>query len=134
MLSIMADFKTAYKLTMVVEGDYANDPHDRGGETWRGIARKMHPDAAIWSVVDEYKSKPGFPGNLKAAAGLEELVWLFYKKEFWDCLRLDDINDQRISNELFDTSVNMGQGIAATFLQRALNISNRNGKDYADLK
>jgi lysozyme family protein len=34
---------------------------------------------------------------------------------------------------LFDTGVNMGPGVAATFLQRALTALNRNGKDYPDL-
>jgi lysozyme family protein len=48
-------------------------------------------------------------------------------------LRLDEIGSQNIANELFDTSVNMGQVIAATFLQRALNVSNRQQKDYPDL-
>ena len=35
--------------------------------------------------------------------------------------------------ELFDTGVNMGPAVAATFLQRALTALNRNGRDYRDL-
>ena len=34
---------------------------------------------------------------------------------------------------MFDTGVNMGPAVAATFLQRALTALNRNGKDYPDL-
>jgi lysozyme family protein len=130
---MMADFLLAYKITMKHEGGYANDPDDSGGETWKGIARKKHPNWVGWDMVDEYRTKPGFPNNLYTAPGLQELVWLFYKKEFWDTLRLDEIGSQNIANELFDTSVNMGQVIAATFLQRALNVSNRQQKDYPDL-
>jgi lysozyme family protein len=39
----------------------------------------------------------------------------------------------RIAAELFDTGVNMGPAVAATFLQRALTALNRNGEDYPDL-
>src|SRR5688500_14155039 len=98
----MADFKTAYKITMAHEGVYANNPHDSGGETWKGIARKKHPDWSGWSIVDQWKIKAGFPASLNNAPGLQDLVWQFYKKEFWDGLNLDQINDQRIVNELFD--------------------------------
>ena len=129
----MADFKVAYDITMKIEGGYANNPSDSGGETWKGIARKKNPNWAGWSVVDEFKSKPGFPANLKDAAGLQEIVLLFYKKQYWDTLNLDKINNQNIANEMFDTGVNMGQAMAGSFLQRALNIANINGKNYPDL-
>ncbi len=39
----------------------------------------------------------------------------------------------RVAAELFDTGVNMGPAVAATFLQRALTALNRNGGDYPDL-
>ena len=133
-LNNMADFKQAYNITMAHEGGYANDKADTGGETWKGIARNKNPKWSGWTVVDEYRGKSGFPDNLNSAPGLQELVLLFYKKEFWDPLNLDSVNDQPIANEMFDTGVNMGQGIAATFLQRAINIANRAGKDYADIK
>lgn len=130
----MADFKTAYKITMAHEGGYANNPADTGGETWKGIARKRHPDWPGWSTIDQYKAKPDFPANLADAPGLQQGVELFYKIKFWDYLKLDQIGNQKIANELFDTSVNMGQGVAALFIQRALNVSNRNGKDYPDIE
>jgi lysozyme family protein len=38
-----------------------------------------------------------------------------------------------VAAELFDTGVNMGPAVAATFLQRALTALNRNGRDYPDL-
>ena len=38
-----------------------------------------------------------------------------------------------LAAELFDTGVNMGPAVAATFLQRALNALNRGGSDYADV-
>ena len=40
---------------------------------------------------------------------------------------------EAIAAELFDTGVNMGPAVAATFLQRALSALNRNRSDYPDL-
>jgi lysozyme family protein len=61
------------------------------------------------------------------------LVQAFYKKHFWDVNRLDQVSNQSIANEMFDTGVNCGIVVAANFLQRSLNLLNRNGKNYPDL-
>jgi lysozyme family protein len=55
----MAHFKTAYALTMGHEGIYSNNPKDRGGETYKGIARKFHPSWEGWKAIDRMKNKPG---------------------------------------------------------------------------
>ncbi|MFM7564688.1 MAG: glycosyl hydrolase 108 family protein, partial [Planctomycetota bacterium] len=39
----MADFAIAFDETMINEGGYVDDPDDRGGETYRGVARRFHP-------------------------------------------------------------------------------------------
>lgn len=58
-----------------------------------------------------------------------------YKLQYWDTLRLDEVDaiSEDIAQELFDTGVNMGIGRAGTFLQRALNVLNRGQADYPDL-
>lgn len=129
----MADFKKAYEIVRAHEGGYANDPNDRGGETYKGIARKSFPNWPGWNIVDYYK-KLGKITSLNRDAGLQEQVESFYKKNFWDILRLSMVQNQSIANELFDTGVNMGVGVAALFLQRSLNVTNRQGKDYNDLQ
>ena len=43
----MAEFSEAFTQTAAHEGGYSNDPLDRGGETYRGIARVHHPDWAL---------------------------------------------------------------------------------------
>lgn len=129
----MADFEAAYKVVMRNEGGYANNPNDRGGETYKGIARKMHSEWAGWATVDLFRRQPGFPANLADASGLQALVHSFYKNEFWDKLNLDAVERNDIATEIFDTSVNMGVGVAALFLQRVLNVTNKNGKEYPDL-
>lgn len=130
----MADFRIAYELTMKVEGGYSNNATDRGGETYCGISRKMHPEWKGWKIVDTLKSLSNFPLNLNNSTELKSLVCDFYKQVFWDTLSLDALANQQIANELYDTGVNMGTGVAANFLQTALNVTNRNGREYADLK
>lgn len=58
-----------------------------------------------------------------------------YKLQYWDTLRLDQVDaiSEDIAHELFDTGVNMGIGRAGMFLQRALNVLNRGQADYPDL-
>lgn len=132
----MTDFKPAYELTLANEGGYSNDPRDRGGETWKGIARKMHPEWPGWEIVDETKAHTivtqiGFA--LSKDQELDELVQAFYKAEFWNKLLLDQIASQDIANELFDTAINQGTVIATKQLQEALNLLNNNQKHYSDI-
>jgi lysozyme family protein len=129
----MADFKTSYAITMGNEGGYSNNKNDRGGETYKGIARKRHPLWSGWQEIDECRKQANFPFNLKNNMTLDKLVSAFYKEQFWNKLNLDQVNDQRLATELFDTGVNCGPGVAANFLQRALNITNRGEKDYPNL-
>lgn len=133
----MARFKEAYKLTSINEGGYSNHEKDKGGETYRGIARKYWPKWAGWIIIDQIKKKEfmsgHWTGQLSGNTSLSELVEDFYKEEFWNklsCIHLP----QSIANELFDTSVNMGKHYGAVCLQRALNKLNRNQKDFNDLE
>jgi lysozyme family protein len=134
----MASFEVAYKIVREHEGGYANDKDDTGGETYKGIARNHWPNWKGWAIVDRVKLVNPKPGSLdrqlESQSELQALVLTFFKTEFWNVLQLDLIKPQPIATEVFDTSVNMGIGIAAVFLQDALNIHNNNGKDYADLK
>ncbi len=104
----MANFEKAHAIVMAHEGGYANDPHDNGGETYKGIARKKHPFWPGWKLIDLYKSQINFPGMLDRDEVLQQLVLSFYKTFFWDVLKLDKITDEAIAAELYDTAVNMG--------------------------
>lgn len=129
----MADFGTAYALTMVHEGGYAKDADDLGGETYRGISRKFNPGWAGWTRIDQTKRRRGFPASLGRDAALQAAVQAFYKQHYWDKFQGDAIPSQPIANELFDTGVNLGIARAVEFLQRGLNVLNRNQKLYRDL-
>src|SRR6476661_2857461 len=130
----MADFKIAYAKTAVVEGGYANDKDDSGGETWKGIARNFHPNWSGWNIVDTLKKTAGFPANLERSEALQLQVHAFYKRNFWDVYNLDLMADQQVANELYDTGVNCGTETVAKYFQRILNVLNLGGKHFADLK
>lgn len=115
----MADFDIAYRLTMKHEGGYSNNPHDRGRETYRGIARKHWPGWKGWPIVDWAKSRPGFPRSLSGNGELQRMVEEFYRSVFWSNW-MDAMPNQDLANWLFDKGVNMGIPQAVKLLQRAI--------------
>jgi lysozyme family protein len=129
----MASFESAYKKTLEHEGGYVNDPDDAGGETYKGVARRFHSSWPGWMLIDGYKTRPNFPKNLDNDTDLQQYVKSFYRQNFWDQFAGDQIPDQDIGEEMFDTSVNMGIQRAVTFLQSALNVLNRDQSLYPDL-
>jgi len=129
----MISFEVAYALTMRDEGTYADNPVDRGGETWCGISRARWPRWGGWVVIDSMKTHDDFPENLVNSPALQADVYRFYREHFWEQIAGGELLEQDIANEVFDTAVNQGVGTAITYLQRALNVLNRNGGWYADL-
>ncbi|WDF53905.1 glycoside hydrolase family 108 protein [Mucilaginibacter sp. KACC 22063] len=119
----MAIFIIAFKITLGNEGGYANNPDDSGGETYMGVTRNYWPQWAGWAIVDQIMATK--PQSINAALGgnsqLQADVQAFYKQNFWDVLSLDNLNGQQLGNQLFDTAVNMGTGIAGRFLQQGIN-------------
>lgn len=129
----MSNFSIAFDRTMGHEGGYSNHPSDRGGETYRGIARRFHRRWPGWGIIDLCKGDASlFPGNIPHLA-LDNHVRDFYEVVFWEAVGCDEVPEQEVANELFDTAVNMGPQIAGKFLQRSLNLLNRQGRSYADL-
>jgi len=130
----MANFKPHYPKLKKREGFYTDgsDKSDKGGETLWGIARKKNPKWEGWAVVDSYKNRGTFPEILKNLTGLEVMVYNLYKSKYWDKYKLDDFNSEEIAEVIFDCYVNGGH--AGMWLQRSLNVSNRNQKDWADIK
>lgn len=120
----MAQFNPAFQITMGNEGGYANNPNDRGGETYKGIAKKFWGDWPGWAIVDGIIAThpPSINQALNAHAQLQTQVLTFYKSNFWNTEALDYINDQQIANQIFDSAVNMGTGVASVFLQEAVNM------------
>ena len=127
-------FRQAYSITMGHEGHYSNHPNDTGGETWKGISRVHHPNWEGWKIVDQYN----IHALLKHNSSLEIQVKNFYKKNYWNNskLNLELLSEKfpQVACELFDIAVNMGVKRAAKFLQRSVNLLNRDEKKYNNLK
>lgn len=113
--------------TIRAEGDYSNNPEDNGGETYRGISRHWNPNWDGWSVIDQTEDK----NNLKNNQELNDLVYLFYYDNYYKQFSM--ITNVQIKEELYDTSVNIGIKRTKKMLQEALNLLNRNEKDFDDL-
>lgn len=129
----MAQFSISYRKTSGHEGGYANHPSDRGGETYRGIARKRWQDWEGWPIVDRLKTESDFPQNLEIDPDISNLVVKFYHDNFWSQINGDAIQQQEIADELYDTGVNMGTGFSVKILQSSLNILNKNQQLYNDI-
>src|ERR1700676_300695 len=116
----MADFSQAVAKTELWEGGYSNNPHDSGGETYRGISRHSWPNWAGWTMIDGYHHNSptiGWPDELDRDIVLQGLVVDFYHKNFWN---YDGIADQDVAWKVFDLGVNVGKVHAVKILQHAV--------------
>lgn len=102
-----------------IEGGFSRNPRDRGGATKFGITEKT-------------AREEGYAGRMEDLT--IDLAKAIYKRRYWDALRLDDVASvsERIAREMGDTEVNTGT--RGQYLQRMLNVLNREQKDYPDLK
>ncbi|MBA4411068.1 MAG: glycosyl hydrolase 108 family protein [Bacteroidota bacterium] len=116
----MADFTQAFQLMIAHEGGYVNDPDDPGGETYKGVARKIHSKWTGWTTVDMLKRQSDFPANLDKDAELQEAVSDFYRVTFWDPMKGDQITVQEVANSIFDFGVNAGLSTSSTLAQMVI--------------
>lgn len=113
------------------EGVYSDHPADRGGETFCGIARHYWPVWPGWSAIDRMKEQGRAVGRTPI---LDELVRDFYTANFWAPLGCDRMASDLLAYEVFEAGVNCSVHQSGVFLQDALNLLNRNGKDWPELK
>ncbi|MFZ5762819.1 MAG: glycoside hydrolase family 108 protein [Thermodesulfobacteriota bacterium] len=115
-----------------VEGGYVNDPDDAGGETYRGISRVNWPNWPGWGYIDQIREHGMGKKEIEASGDLSLLAARFYREQFWDRVAGDRLPPE-VAAEVFDSAVNAGTHRAVLWLQQALNLLNRNGKDYPDV-
>lgn len=113
-------FDAAFVRTVGLEGGYANNPADSGGET-------------NWGITIAVARAHGYQGAMRAMS-IDEAKAI-YQDAYWNLIHLDRVDrvSASIAAEMFDTAVNCGVSIPGPFLQRALNVFNRGGKDYPDM-
>jgi len=122
----MADFNTSFtKYILPNEGGYSNVAGDKGGETYRGIARNYHPDWKGWPIVDSkkvnYKNNVIPRYTIFKDSNLDALVSQFYY-DWWTKLRMSEVKTQEIADIIFDFYVN-SEASAIKKVQKILNIS-----------
>lgn len=105
----MSEFDRALPRVLVHEGGYVNHPKDPGGETNKGVTRR---------VYDSYRKTKGLPlqsvRNITSAEVSE-----IYKKEYWDRVSGDNL-PPGVGYVVFDGAVNSGVAQSVKWLQRAL--------------
>lgn len=94
-------FQQAIAIVLQHEGGYINIGADPGGETKFGISKRSYPDLDI--------------RNLTREQAIE-----IYRRDWWDKLRLGEINDADLAAKVLDLSVNVGREAGVKLLQRAL--------------
>jgi len=104
----MADFGPAFEKMIHDEGGYqlTDIPGDRGGQTYAGIARNANPQWAGWQFIDR-----------KDFGSATPLVREFYKTNFWDRIRGDQLSVQTVAETIFNFAVNTGVGVASKLAQ-----------------
>lgn len=102
------------------EGEYSNDSRDLGQETMFGITARV-------------ARANGYTGQMRTLT--REQAKAIYRQQYWIGPGFASVAtlSPAIAEELFDTGVNMGPGVAAEFLQRALNALNDQGRLYPDI-
>jgi lysozyme family protein len=129
----MADFLKSYNKLEIYEGVYSNNPVDKGGETFRGISRPYHPDWKGWELIDAAKDGDNFYNDLLGSSELADMVKNFYRENYWNSFRGDDLFSQLIADELLEITVNLGLPDGIEIIQSVINLLNRNEKLYFDI-
>lgn len=108
----MGEFERALPRVLVHEGGYVNHPADPGGETNRGITKR---------VYDAYRQRIGVP--LQSVRNItSQEVAAIYKANYWNLAKCDQL-PAGVSYVVFDGAVNSGVAQSVKWLQRALGVT-----------
>lgn len=94
----MADFNAAIPKLLKKEGGLSNDKNDRGGLTKYGIAQKFYPTLDIKNLSKEQAAN-------------------IYLRDYWNPLRLHEVESQIKAELIFDAGVNFGIKTIAKIVQ-----------------
>jgi lysozyme family protein len=103
------------------EKGFVDHPADRGGPT-------------RWGITEKTARRYGYDGEMRDLP--RSLAAQIYRDWYVVQPGFDKVMDfsQPITEELVDTGINMGQQRAGEFLQRVLNVLNREARLWPDLK
>lgn len=107
----MKEFERALAKVLLSEGGYVFDRRDPGGETNKGITKR---------VYDAYRERVGKPVQSVRDISQAEIAAI-YKAAYWDLAKCDQL-PAGISYVVFDGAVNSGVSQSIKWLQRALGV------------
>ncbi len=121
----MADFNVAFTRTESFEGKnvWTNIDGDSGKETWSGISKAANPSWAGWKILDAIPNKKS--GKRYTNDQLELLKRQLYKIQYWDKIWGDNLKNQKVANDMYDTAVNMGVAMSIRLAYRTLHMVER---------
>lgn len=108
----MADINKVISHIFQVEGGFVNLKADKGGPTSMGITQK---------TLEGYRGRKVTVDEVKNLTKYE--ATLIYKKNYWDKLKLDQVNSQSVADMLMDFAVNSGVSKAAKVVQGLVGVS-----------
>jgi lysozyme family protein len=117
----MTAFERAFEKTIIREGGFSNDLADSGGATRFG-------------VTEAVARANGYTGKMEELP--LEVAKSIHRSQYWDLLNLSKVSEtsELVAGEVYDTAVHCSASIAGKFLQRSLNVLNREEKDYRDIR
>ena len=117
-----------YRLEFSNEDNVLEKNATENGWTFMGVYQGAHPNLDLWKVIRQKMQQ--YNGDMKLVGSMmynnalvREMVQAFYKKEFWDKARLDEVYSQQVANEIFIAGVNMGMKKAIMMAQRLVGVT-----------
>jgi lysozyme family protein len=105
------NWEQCFALVLKHEGGFVDHPRDPGGMTNLGVTRKN------WEA---YLSRDVTEAEMRALT--PEIVKPFYKKNYWDKIKGDDL-PSGVDYAAYDLAVNSGTGRAAKYLQQIAGVT-----------
>jgi lysozyme family protein len=130
----MADLQVVFPLTKTHEGGWQQDPNDAGNEgaplgTYCGATQKNFPKLPIWAFLTTQTYVYG-----KIFPELTQDMIDFYRADFWNPIRGDEINDVTEAAETFDMAVLKGVPTAIQLTQAAAGVPQTGVMDDATIE
>ena len=118
----MADFTTAQQYVKVAEGGYSTDVNDAGNynnfdKSTTFVGTNFGISAPTLSA---YLGRPATAADMQALT--YDTALAIYKKNYWDAVNGDSIQNQSIALMCYDSAVNQGVGAISSMVSDTLGI------------
>jgi lysozyme family protein len=105
------NFARALSCVLKDEGGWADDPHDPGGATMKGVTL---------ATFRRYVEPTATKDDLRKITNAQ--LTNIYKRQYWNAVKGDDLPDG-VDYAVFDFAVNSGQARAAKYLQTIVGVT-----------